>query len=79
MVVSIDPIAHLDDHATSPFDVITSLDQTIAIARLALAEQLRMLTIDAVRGPQEQYLADGMASLWLAREQFVACVEANDE
>ncbi|MBA3841029.1 MAG: hypothetical protein H0X39_00140 [Actinobacteria bacterium] len=73
-----DNISHLD-HGTSPFDVIVSLDQTLTMARLAYQEMLKSLTFDAIRSPREQMYADAMASLWLAREQLVACVEVEDE
>lgn len=73
--MSIDPIAHLDSHASNPFDVIVSLDSTITVMRMAMAEALKDLTYDAVRDNSEQYLSDAMTYLWNAREALVAAVE----
>jgi hypothetical protein len=76
--MGLDPrIEHLDMDPISPFDVLTAVDEALAIGRLALANQLNVLTQDAKKTDAEAYLLEAISGLWGVREQLVASVEAS--
>jgi hypothetical protein len=62
----------------SPFEVVDSLDGTIALARQAFSDHVaRTPSTEARSSDVETYFVDAMQNLWSAREALCASLEAD--
>jgi hypothetical protein len=63
----------------SPFEVVDSLDGTIALARQAFADHVaRTPATEARSSDVETYFVDVLSNLWAAREAMCASIEAEN-